>query len=125
MATKKQQKRRHKRMVHGAPERTGQPAKPRPERPEKPAAKRPARSSRGGRSVPEPSWQRSIKRALLIVYLPLAVLFSLGIFGGTRSLPEGLIGAAPAALFFIPFDYYFGRMLYNRMAKRAAAAKKT
>ena len=118
MATKKQQKRRRKRFVHGAPERAPQPTKARA-REERPAKARSGRSRFAGqRQFPEPSLRRSIRRAGLVL-ISLVAIFYLLIDQGKHPFAAAVAQALPAALLFVPFDYFFGRFMYRRLASRA------
>jgi hypothetical protein len=129
MATRKQQKRRHKRMVHESYDHAAPtPAARRRERPEvdasssKKSSKRPA-TSRRMREVPEPSLRRSARRGLF-VYVTLAIVLGIGLLGGHPTIASALVGALPAALLFVPFDYFIGGLMYRRFAKRTQPAAK-
>jgi hypothetical protein len=121
MATRKQQKRRHKRMVHESYDHAAPAVRPR-ERSEVVAAsgkKSPKRAatSRRLREVPEPSLYRSARRGLF-VYATLFIVLGSGLLGGSPTWSAALIGALPAALLFVPFDFFIGGVMYRRFAKR-------
>jgi hypothetical protein len=130
MATKKQQKRRHKRMVHEGYDHAPPAAAPsrreavaRDAQPDRGGRRRaaPARAPRG-RAIPEPSLLRSARRGLF-VYATLWLALGSGILGGKQEWASALIAALPAALLFIPFDYFLGGFMYRRFARRAAQAQ--
>jgi hypothetical protein len=126
MPTRKQVKRRRKRLVHGVPERAPQQGQPagKSER-----SSRASRSSTSGgkrrfgpRALPVPSWQRSAKRASLL--LAVLVVFYLFTAKNKSLVPALLASAVPAAVFVV-FDYYLSRFLYQRMARRSGGGGQT
>jgi hypothetical protein len=122
MATKKQQKRRRKIRVHGAPERAMTDT-PRPAR--TPAAKaakvdtrkasprrRTAATARQRRPVPEPSWSRSIKLSVGMMALMAVFIY---FFGPSKQRgPALLVYAVGLGILYIPANYYIMRLAYRR-----------
>jgi hypothetical protein len=109
--------------VDDAPEDAVEPKKDRDERRNgaaKPAQK--AAQSRGRsqgrplRQPPPPSWNRAIKRGLLLGGVIFA-LFALT----AKNHSAGALLAIPYALLFIPFTYYIDRFAYRRFQARTAA----
>jgi hypothetical protein len=124
MATRKQQKRRAKRMVHGTPideersERT--PARTRAPRAQAPPAKGRGRGlglRAGQRALPEPSWQRSLKRAA--IFLPVIIgLFYIA--SEERTVATIAIPALLATALFVPVDFWTAKMTQRMVQKRGA-----
>jgi hypothetical protein len=81
----------------------------------KPGTQKRQSQSSSTRVPPEPSWQRSIRRSLLIGAVFLVVL----------SMMQGpLIGSMLAVFYtalFIPFTYYMDRFVYRRWERNQAA----
>ena len=75
---------------------------------------------RGGRREPQPpSWNRAIKRSLILA----AFFFIVISFGARGNLAVAVIQALPIALLYIPMMYYIDRWTYRRyQAKLAAGA---
>jgi hypothetical protein len=53
------------------------------------------------------------------VYATLFIVLGSGLLGGNPSWGAAVIGALPAALLFVPFDYFIGGVMYRRFARRA------
>jgi hypothetical protein len=68
------------------------------------------------REPPPPSWNRAIKRGLLLGGVIFA-LFALT----AKNHSAGALLAIPYALLFIPFTYYIDRFAYRRFQARTAA----
>jgi hypothetical protein len=86
----------------------------------KPKAK--AAQQRGGRPVrvpPEPSWQRAMRRSLILGVVIFAVVYLLGSKNGQHSFGAALGFAALYTVLFIPLGYMFDRFAYNRWQRRA------
>jgi hypothetical protein len=88
------------------------------EKPPKPQAKKQqARSRSAGRVVPEPSWERAVKRggmmggAMLLVFL-----FVLK----TGPLPQRIMIGVFYAVAFVPLTYWIDRTAYRSYHKRLA-----
>ena len=126
MSTRKQQKRRAKRMVHGTPideeHSERRPARTRAPRAQEPPAKGRGRGRglglRGGqRALPEASWRRSIKRAA--IFLPVIVgLFYIA--SEERSVATIVIPALLATALFVPVDFWTAKMTQRMVQKRGA-----
>src|SRR4051812_38319200 len=126
MPTRKQQKRRHKRLVHGsydapmAPEererRDSERDARRAEREQQQAeaAKR-NRSTRGRgrRQVPEPSWIRSGRKGA-IVLAALTAFFFLAINEKDRTIGAYVTTAVIMTCVFVPFDYLMSRFMWRK-----------
>ena len=127
MPTRKQQKRRHKRLVHGsydapmAPEererRQSERDARRAERAEQQAvaAKASSRSSRGRtrRQVPEPSWYRSARKGALVL-AALTAFFFLAVSKQDRTVGAYVTTAVIMTGVFIPFDYLMSRFMWRK-----------
>jgi len=128
MPTRKQQKRRAKRIVHGTPA-TGAPNERRPARERAPRAQAPPAKGRRGRglglrggqrALPEPSWQRSFKRAL--IFLPVII----GLFyvaADDRSVNAIVLPAVLATALFVPVDFWTARMTQRLVQKRSGGTR--
>jgi hypothetical protein len=68
------------------------------------------------REPPPPSWNRAIKRGLLLGGVIFA-LFALT----AKNHSAGALLAIPYALLYIPFTYYIDRFAYKRFQARTAA----
>jgi hypothetical protein len=78
--------------------------------------KQPAR--RGGRREPQPpSWNRAIKRSLILA----AFFFVVISFGARGNLAVAVVQALPIALLYIPLMYYMDRWIYRRHQAKLAA----
>ena len=127
MPTRKQQKRRRKRFVHGAPERAPLPAgSERAEKAPPRAAKRPDRrsrtvSTRAGRKIPEPSLKRSARKAAGLFVL-MTVAFWL-IDARRHTVSVYALQSLVPALLFVPLSYYFDRFFHNRLTARQSASR--
>ena len=134
MPTRKQRRRRTKEQRHEyvwADEEGNEldPVEIRGERASKPeparnggktAAQQKGRQARGraARVPPVPSWDRAIKRSLLLGAV-VFVLFSLTAKGNTtHRYIAALIPAAIYTVLFIPFTFFVDRFAYNRYQQR-------
>ena len=96
------------------PKETRQNGKP------KPQAK--AQSQRGGRQVrvpPAPSWQRAVKRSVIIGAALFGVIYLLGSKNGNHSLASALLLAGIYTVIFIPAQYAIDRFAHLRWQRRA------
>ena len=87
-----------------------------------PKAKAQPQSQRGGRQVrvpPAPSWQRSVKRSVIIGVALFAVIYLLGSKNGNHSLASALLLAGIYTVIFIPAQYAIDRFAYLRWQRRA------
>jgi hypothetical protein len=89
---------------------------------EKPAAKATASkpqtgAARGRREPPAPSWNRAVKRGLMLG----AVVFALFGLTSKGKYVQVLPLAVIYTLLFIPFTYYIDRFAYKRYQARTAA----
>ena len=92
-----------------------------PERREAGNSKAKAAQQRGGRQVrvpPPPSWQRAVKRALIIGAVIFAFIYIVGAKNG-QSPASALLLAVVYTLLFIPFQFVLDRFAYNRYQRRA------
>ncbi len=86
----------------------------------KPKAK--AQPQRGGRQVrvpPAPSWQRSVKRSVIIGVALFAVIYLLGTKNGNHSLASAFLLAGIYTVIFIPAQYAIDRFAHMRWQRRA------
>lgn len=73
---------------------------------------------RGSRRAPQPpSWNRAIKRSLILA----AFFFVVISFGARGNLAVAVIQALPIALLYIPLMYYMDRWIYRRYQAKLAA----
>ena len=94
--------------------------KPKPTQKPKPKAK--AQPQRGGSQVrvpPAPSWQRSVKRSLIIGVALFAVIYLLGTKNGNHSLGSAFLLAGIYTVIFIPAQYAIDRFAHMRWQRRA------
>jgi hypothetical protein len=91
---------------------------PRPER-------TPAKRTRGGgsatrrKTVPQPSIQRSIKRAALVLVVLTALIYAVD--HGKHSIGADALQASIGAVFFVPFDFLLTRIMYRRLGNRTGS----
>ena len=81
-----------------------------------------AQPQRGGRQVrvpPAPSWQRSIKRSLIIGAALFAVIYLLGTKNGNHNIASALLLAGIYTVIFIPAQYAIDRFAHLRWQRRA------
>src|SRR6185437_9632067 len=86
----------------------------------KPKAK--TTQQRGGRPIrvpPAPSWQRAVRRSLILGVVIFAVVYILGAKNGQHSFGAALGFAGLYTLLFIPLGYMFDRFAHNRWQRRA------
>jgi hypothetical protein len=93
-------------------------------RSDKPAAKPKAKAQpqRGGRQVrvpPAPSWQRAMKRSVIIGAALFGVIYLLGSKNGNHSLASALLLAGIYTVIFIPAQYAIDRFAHLRWQRRA------
>jgi hypothetical protein len=89
---------------------------------DKPKAKAQPQSQRGGRPVrvpPAPSWQRAVKRSVIIGVALFAVIYLLGTKNGNHSLASALLLAGIYTVIFIPAQYAIDRFAHLRWQRRA------
>jgi hypothetical protein len=84
----------------------------------KPKAKQQQRGGRPVRVPPPPSWQRAVKRSLIIGAAIFAFFFILS-KNGQHNLGTALALAVVYTVLFIPFTYTIDRFSYNRWQRRA------
>ena len=123
MPTRKQRRRREKELRHDyelvwedaegnelepdeLPE-NGAPSSPK-------AAKAP---TRGGRQVQPPSWQRTLKRAL--IFAPI-MFITVTLLSRDLSMAQKLIQTAIIVAIFIPFSYVLDGFMWRTQRRRAA-----
>jgi hypothetical protein len=97
-------------------------AKPEKSEDGKPKAKAKAQPQRGSRQVrvpPAPSWQRSVKRSVIIGVALFAVIYLLGTKNGNHSLASALLLAGIYTVIFIPAQYAIDRFAHMRWQRRA------
>jgi len=70
---------------------------------------------RRGRVLPKPSFQRVMKRTMIL--FPLIVLFILVAYKNVSTIQKALI-AVELLVIFVPFSYFVDRMMYRAMQKR-------
>jgi hypothetical protein len=88
----------------------------------KPKANAQAQPQRGGRQVrvpPAPSWQRAIKRSVIIGVALFGVIYLLGTKNGNHSLASALLLAGIYTVIFIPAQYAIDRFAHLRWQRRA------
>jgi hypothetical protein len=88
----------------------------------KPKPKAKAQPQRGGRPVrvpPAPSWQRAVKRSVIIGAALFAVIYLLGTKNGNHSLGSALLLAVVYTAIFIPAQFAIDRFAHNRWQRRA------
>jgi hypothetical protein len=89
---------------------------------QKPTPKAKAQPQRGGRQVrvpPAPSWQRSVKRSVIIGVALFVVIYLLGTKNGNHSLGSALLLAGIYTVIFIPAQYAIDRFAHMRWQRRA------
>lgn len=97
-------------------------AEPREKRDNGGPAKAKVQPQRGGRPVrvpPAPSWQRAIKRSVIIGVALFAVIYLLGAKNGSHSLSSALLLAGIYTVIFIPAQYAIDRFAHLRWQRRA------
>jgi hypothetical protein len=81
-----------------------------------------AQPQRGGRQVrvpPAPSWQRALKRSVIIGAALFGVIYFLGSKNGNHSLASALLLASIYTVIFIPAQYAIDRFAHLRWQRRA------
>ena len=81
-----------------------------------------AQPQRGGRQVrvpPAPSWQRALKRSVIIGAALFGVIYLLGSKNGNHSLASALLLAGIYTVIFIPAQYAIDRFAHLRWQRRA------
>jgi hypothetical protein len=123
MTTRKQEKRRRKRLVHGvpvsdAPQRSAREPRPKPTRPDR----RPGgRGTRARRSVPEPSLKRSFRKALLLLGGFFVLMYVLVARNQNRSLLPFVIEGVPVVILAGFMDYYLSKYMWRRFGQAQQA----
>jgi hypothetical protein len=88
----------------------------------KPKPKQKAQPQRGDRPVrvpPAPSWQRAVKRSVIIGAALFGVIYLLGTKNGNHSLASALLLAGIYTVIFIPAQYAIDRFAHLRWQRRA------
>jgi len=137
MPTRKQRKRSQKERRHEyetvwvdsegneleEPPEDDEPAKPSRDR--APQQKRQQQTSARGTKTPlPPSWQRAVRRSLIlgaVIFVLFAVLNSKG---GSNGYVSALILSVLYTGLFIPFTYYVDRFTYRRWERKMGARSK-
>ena len=89
------------------------------------AKKKPAgKPGRARRDPSPPSWQRAVKRALMLGAV-VFVLFSIGAKSKSGGYTKAIELAIVYTVLFIPFTYLVDRFVYRRFLARADAAGPT
>ena len=101
--------------VVAEPKESRQNGKPKP----KEAKRQPARDGRQVRVPPAPSWQRAVKRSVIIGVALFAVIYLLGTKNGNHSLVSALLLAGIYTVIFIPAQYAIDRFAHLRWQRRA------
>jgi hypothetical protein len=85
--------------------------------------KAPASSRRGttraGRRIEPPSWNRVGKRAL---FLAPVMFILINLMGKRLSVPERIFETVLLLLIFLPFSYFMDSLMYRSYLKRTGAA---
>ena len=68
---------------------------------------------------PAPSWQRAIKRSVIIGVALFGVIYLLGTKNGNHSLASALLLAGIYTVIFIPAQYAIDRFAHLRWQRRA------
>lgn len=117
MTKRRKERERRRRLAHAE-------AVPREEREPRPE-RAPAKGTRGSnapvrrKSVPQPSLQRSIKRAALVFVVLTALIYAVD--HGKHSIGADALQASLGAIFFVPFDYLLTRIMYRRLGNRTGS----
>jgi len=74
-----------------------------------------------GRVIPEPSWNRALKRGLIFAPILGILIFAMG---GNISTPAKILNVLVLLLIFLPMTYFMDRVLYNRVLKRQQGQRK-
>jgi hypothetical protein len=97
-------------------------AKPRPAKTGAAPAKKPqgrgrqaASSSRAGRKIDPPSWQRVLRRTAIFAPVMLIVLYFLDPHAGAAAI---LFQLVVLLALFVPFSYYVDTIMYRQYRKR-------
>jgi hypothetical protein len=91
----------------------------------KPQQKRPQqRSSRATREPLPPSWQRAVKRALLLGVVIFVLFVLLNSRNGKNGYVTALLLAILYTALFVPFTYYVDRFAYRRWQRRTGEQPK-
>jgi hypothetical protein len=101
-----------------APEEAQQQA-PAPSRGKGTAGRRPAATTRAGRRIEPPSWNRVGKRALFIG--PVMFLL-INLMGKNLSPAQRIYETVVLLAIFLPFSYFMDSLMYRSYLKRTGAA---
>jgi len=75
-----------------------------------------AKSTRRGREVQPPSWNKVLKRGAIFAPIFFATVMLLG--GGKMSFAGAFVQASLLLAVFIPFSYFMDRVVYRQQQKR-------
>ena len=115
MPSRKQKRRRAKEMRHEYVWEDSEGNELEPEEvPSRKASARP-QSSRGGREVQPPSWNRTLKRAAIFAPVMFLVVMLLS---KDVSLASQIIQAGTIVAIFIPFSYFLDSIFWRQYKKR-------
>jgi hypothetical protein len=113
MATKKQQRRKHRRAVGRGRLYDGYEPRQRDEG-EQPKRREP----RGRGEPPRPSYRRSVRRAAMFAGLLFVVIYLVPLGGEQAPVAAAAIQALFFFVFLIPFGYFMDGFVHNRWVKR-------
>jgi hypothetical protein len=97
-----------------------EPAKPEKHNGSQPKPRAKAAPQRGGRALrepPMPSWQRAVKRSLILGVVIFAFFYLAG-SKGQHNLGSALLVSLLYTGLFIPFSFMIDRFSYNRWLRR-------
>jgi hypothetical protein len=123
MPTKKQRRRREKSHRHEYEyvyvDETGEEVgvDERPDSAPRRRERTPSATTRGGRTIEPPSWQRTLKRAPLFVLLMFGMVFLLP---GNQTTAQKVAQGMFLVLIFLPFSYVMDALVYRVYRKRLA-----
>jgi hypothetical protein len=83
------------------------------------ASTRRGATTRAGRRVEPPSWNRVGKRAL---FLAPVMFILINLMGKRLSMPERVFQTLLLLLIFLPFSYFMDSLMYRSYLKRTGAA---
>lgn len=101
--------------LEAAPPEKRNGAKPKPK-----AEAAPRRGGRALREPPAPSWQRAVKRSLILGVVIFVFFYATSKSSGGHRLETALLPAVLYTALFIPFSFMIDRFAHNRWLRRTA-----
>jgi hypothetical protein len=119
--TKRKRRTKHRGNAAGAIEARGRTGR-KPTAEEQKAANR--QTARGRRVSKPPTWNSALLKALAMAVL-LFILTQVGLLGNEASISQGIFLSGLAMVIYTPLAYITDKVVYNRMVRKQAAAKKS